>query len=307
MHVSSCRPHGSLSRPVRLLLRHGLLDSTTSFFDYGCGSGSDLEILARRGIAGEGWDPAMRPHASKVAADVVNLGYVLNVLPSSARPFVLAEAWSLAKGLMVVAVPPVSVLGDVFDVEQTLLDECRGTNPVKVGLGIYYVFRSAAQRQEFLSRNVHACAESRAPTASSAAKNGWQNASETRRTMLHKAAAGIAAFASLGGVSPARSAPGELVRLAADAPAKRTRVKVSSCKEVASVVKDTIAEHLSAKRSDVTPTSTLKELGADSLDGVELVMAYEETFGIEITDDLAETMTSVGKSIDVICQIKKLK
>jgi acyl carrier protein len=36
-------------------------------------------------------------------------------------------------------------------------------------------------------------------------------------------------------------------------------------------------------------------------------MAYEETFGIEITDDLAETMTSVGKSIDVICQIKKLK
>ena len=72
-------------------------------------------------------------------------------------------------------------------------------------------------------------------------------------------------------------------------------------------MKDTIAEHLSAKRSDVTPTSTLKELGADSLDGVELVMAYEETFGIEITDDLAETMTSVGKSIDVICQIKKLK
>ena len=125
MHVSSRRPHGSLSRPVRLLLRHGLLDSTTSFFDYGCGSGSDLEILARRGIAGEGWDPAMRPHASKVAADVVNLGYVLNVLPSSARPFVLAEAWNLAKGLMVVAVPPVSVLGDVFDVEQTLLDECR--------------------------------------------------------------------------------------------------------------------------------------------------------------------------------------
>ncbi|WP_280711841.1 acyl carrier protein [Bradyrhizobium sp. BR13661] len=97
--------------------------------------------------------------------------------------------------------------------------------------------------------------------------------------------------------------------MAANVPvdAKRTKLKVSSCKEVADVVKNTIVEHLGVKRSDVTPTSTLQELGADSLDLVELVMAYEETLGIEIADDLAVTMTSVDKSVDAICRLKKLK
>ena len=50
--------------------------------------------------------------------------------------------------------------------------------------------------------------------------------------------------------------------------------------------------------------SFLEDLGADSLDTVELVMAFEEEFGIEIPDDAAETILSVGDAINFIDSAK---
>lgn len=47
-------------------------------------------------------------------------------------------------------------------------------------------------------------------------------------------------------------------------------------------------------------TSSFKDLGADSLDAVELVMAIEDTFGIEITDEEAQSIISVQSAIDLI-------
>ena len=63
-------------------------------------------------------------------------------------------------------------------------------------------------------------------------------------------------------------------------------------------VRAIIAEQLGVKVEEVTDTASfVDDLGADSLDTVELVMALEEEFGIEIPDEEAEKMTSVGEAI----------
>ena len=66
-------------------------------------------------------------------------------------------------------------------------------------------------------------------------------------------------------------------------------------------VKAIIVEQLSVDEAEVTPSASfIDDLGADSLDTVELVMALEEGFGIEIPDDAAEKITTVKEAIDYI-------
>ena len=66
-------------------------------------------------------------------------------------------------------------------------------------------------------------------------------------------------------------------------------------------VKKIIVDHLGIEESKVTSGSKfIDDLGADSLDTVELVMAFEEKFGIEIPDDAAETILTVKNAIDFI-------
>ncbi len=70
---------------------------------------------------------------------------------------------------------------------------------------------------------------------------------------------------------------------------------------VAEKVKSIVAEQLGVKQEEVTPeASFIDDLGADSLDTVELVMALEEEFGIEIPDEDAEKITNVGDVIKYI-------
>ena len=67
---------------------------------------------------------------------------------------------------------------------------------------------------------------------------------------------------------------------------------------VAEKVKSIIVEQLGVDEEEVTPdASFVDDLGADSLDTVELVMAFEEEFGCEIPDDAAETILTVGDAI----------
>ncbi len=66
-------------------------------------------------------------------------------------------------------------------------------------------------------------------------------------------------------------------------------------------VKKIIAEQLGVEEGEVTPeASFVEDLGADSLDTVELVMALEEEFEIEIPDEDAEKILTVGKALDYI-------
>ena len=66
-------------------------------------------------------------------------------------------------------------------------------------------------------------------------------------------------------------------------------------------VKTIIVEQLGVDESEVTPTASfVDDLGADSLDTVELVMAFEENFGIEIPDEDAEKIATVNDAVDYI-------
>ena len=71
--------------------------------------------------------------------------------------------------------------------------------------------------------------------------------------------------------------------------------------EVQDQVKKIVVDHLGIDESKVTPEAKfIDDLGADSLDTVELVMAFEETFSIEIPDDAAETILTVKDAINFI-------
>jgi acyl carrier protein len=66
-------------------------------------------------------------------------------------------------------------------------------------------------------------------------------------------------------------------------------------------VQEIAAEHLGADKDAITmEASFISDLGADSLDTVELVMAFEEAFGIEIPDDAAESIQTVGDAVKLI-------
>lgn len=66
-------------------------------------------------------------------------------------------------------------------------------------------------------------------------------------------------------------------------------------------VKDIISEQLGVKKEEIkSESSFIDDLGADSLDTVEVVMALEEEFGIEIPDEDAEKITNVGAAIKYI-------
>ena len=72
-------------------------------------------------------------------------------------------------------------------------------------------------------------------------------------------------------------------------------------KSIEEKVKDIIVEQLGVTPEQVTPTASfIEDLGADSLDTVELVMAFEEQFGIEIPDEEAEKITRVKEAIQYI-------
>lgn len=75
--------------------------------------------------------------------------------------------------------------------------------------------------------------------------------------------------------------------------------------EIETKVKEIIVEQLGVNADQVTPEAKMiEDLGADSLDAVELVMAIEEEFGIEIPDDDAEKLVAVS---DIIGHVEKAK
>lgn len=163
-----------ISRPVRLALEHGLLNRQSTFFDYGCGYGNDVNYLKSQGITAEGWDPVHQPEGKRFRADVVNLGYVVNVIEDiSERSEVLRDAWSLAQKLLIVSARlsievrsegALSLYADglvtrrgtfqKFYEQGELRDWISaelGPASIPAAPGVFYIFRDSSLAQSFIS------------------------------------------------------------------------------------------------------------------------------------------------------------
>jgi DNA phosphorothioation-associated putative methyltransferase len=171
-----------LSKPVREILNLGLLSPGQTFFDYGCGHGSDVRLLGTMGFKASGWDPVHSPDGLRRKAWVVNLGFVLNVIEDpTERIETLVAAWSLTEGVLIVSTMVEGQEG-YFGIKrnlndgivtarstfqkyfaqaelQMLIEESLEVDADAIGLGIFIVFRDHQARQAFLfsriQRDVH--------------------------------------------------------------------------------------------------------------------------------------------------------
>ena len=166
----------ALSRPVALALDDGLIHEERAFFDYGCGRGDDLLRLHKMGISVSGWDPAFFPDEERSPADIVNLGYVVNVIEDpDERVVVLTAAWELARKALVVSArldweatdAAVDFHGDgivtgkrtfqKFFTQEELrqwIEQALDRQPVAAAPGVFYVFRDEADAQSFAVNRV---------------------------------------------------------------------------------------------------------------------------------------------------------
>lgn len=162
-----------ISKPLRTLLELGQLRRGESFFDYGCGHGSDVIAISNLGHEAAGWDPVHAPDTPKISADVVNLGFVLNVIEDPAeRVEALLGAWQHARRALLVSTliagqetyNDIRTFGDgvltrrntfqkFFEPAeiQALLEDSLHIDAVPIGLGIYLVFRDIADLHDFLA------------------------------------------------------------------------------------------------------------------------------------------------------------
>jgi DNA phosphorothioation-associated putative methyltransferase len=166
----------ALSRPIRIALEAGLLNRNTTVFDYGCGHGDDVHRLNEQGIISSGWDPIHCPENERLQADVVNLGYVVNVIEDPAeRTAVLRDAWSLAQKLLIVSARlsfetkyggPQSPYADGYVTSRGTfqkyyeqhelrdwINEVLGVSSVAVAPGIFYIFQDQIFLQSFIASN----------------------------------------------------------------------------------------------------------------------------------------------------------
>ena len=89
---------------MKVLDKKGLLSGRYTVLDYGCGIGDDVYTLSKRGVDIIGYDPHFYPDIEKRTSDIVNLGFVLNVIESvQERMSVLVDAFSLSSKLLVVS------------------------------------------------------------------------------------------------------------------------------------------------------------------------------------------------------------
>jgi len=161
-----------LSAPMKTLAKHGFLSGEYSIFDYGCGRGDDLRELEAHGLDALGWDPNFSPDTDKVNSDIVNIGFVINVIEDQdERIEAVLGAWDIADKLLVVS----AMLANEIYISQfqpykdgvitsrntfqkyfsqselkAYIERILEEEPIAVSPGIFYVFKDKDLEQQFL-------------------------------------------------------------------------------------------------------------------------------------------------------------
>lgn len=187
-HLTAITRH-ALSAPMKALAKQGYLQGYYSLFDYGCGRGDDMNELLAHGIDVMGWDPNFYPDGDKTNADIVNLGFVLNVIEDKhERLEALLGAWELANRLLVVSV----MLGTNEFVSQfkpykdgvitsrntfqkyyqqseikAYIERSLDEVPIAIAPGIFFIFKDKLAEQDYLQnryRRYHNWQQHTSPT-----------------------------------------------------------------------------------------------------------------------------------------------
>ena len=166
-----------LSQPMQILARHNYFNGDYSVLDYGCGKGDDIRELDAHGIEVFGWDPIHHPDGDIVNADIVNLGFVLNVIEQrDERDETLRRAFEYANKLLIVSV---MIAGEslikqfnpykdgVITSRNTFqryysqsefrvyVESVLSESAIAVGQGIFIVFKDKIEEQNFLLERQH--------------------------------------------------------------------------------------------------------------------------------------------------------
>lgn len=166
-----------LSQPMQILARHDYLSGDYSILDYGCGKGDDLRELEAHGIDICGWDPVYNPEGNIVNSDIVNLGFVINVIEDmEERESTLKHAWAHAEKILIasVMIAGESVVSQftpyrdgVITSRNTFqkyysqggfreyLEQTLDEPAIAVGQGIFLIFRDKIEEQNFLLERQH--------------------------------------------------------------------------------------------------------------------------------------------------------
>ena len=184
-----------LSAPMKVLAKNGFLEGQYSIFDYGCGRGDDLRELESHGLDVLGWDPNFLPDADMVNADLVNIGFVVNVIEDrNERTEAVQGAWDLTEKLLVVSAmlanekflaqftpykDGIITSRNTFQKYYTqtelklFIELSLDEQAVAVAPGIYFVFKDKDLEQEFLQnrhRRKHSWQHKTQPVVSSKEK-----------------------------------------------------------------------------------------------------------------------------------------
>ena len=166
-----------LSAPMQVVAKHGYLDGNFSVLDYGCGKGDDVRELEAHDVDCIGWDPVYQPENDLENCDIVNLGFVLNVIEDrTEREETLKRAFEYADKFLIASV---MIAGDsvisqfkpykdgVITSRNTFqkyfgqsefkyyLETTLNEDVIAVGQGIFIIFKDKIEEQNFLLKRQH--------------------------------------------------------------------------------------------------------------------------------------------------------